>query len=211
MKSALLILVLAGTASADVNFGATKEGENIVGMYTGAEHGLVVGANYARVMPHDIVLSADATLGFAEADPGDYRLRATFAMPLVGLGKWAVIGAVSPTLRGTHNAVANMVDIGGDLSILAGRYTRRWFAAAELGFDTALATHITNSDEYRMAYPEARDGWYGTPGGNFRYGVQAGVTFARYDVILRAGQLRDVGGDQPMLPFYATLGVSGHF
>jgi hypothetical protein len=115
-------------------------------------------------------------------------------------------------VRGTSNAISDMTGVGVDASVLAGRYVRRWYAALELGFDWAIATRIVNSDAYRMSvYEGARDGWYGDPGGNFRYGVQGGVSVGRYDVILRAGQLRDTSGGAPLLPFYGTLAVGARF
>ncbi len=55
-------------------------------------------------------------------------------------------------------------------------------------------------------YADARDGWYAIPGGMFRYGIQGGVTFGDNDVVLRAGQQRDIAGELPLFPFYATLG-----
>jgi hypothetical protein len=62
-----------------------------------------------------------------------------------------------------------------------------------------------------MAYPDARDGWYHTTGGNLRYGLQGGLSFGRYDTILRAGKLVDVDGNAPLVPFYATLAVASRF
>ena len=43
------------------------------------------------------------------------------------------------------------------------------------------------------------------PGGNIRFGLQAGASFGRYDLVLRAGKMVDVSGAPPMLPFYGTL------
>jgi hypothetical protein len=45
-------------------------------------------------------------------------------------------------------------------------------------------------------------------GGIIRYGVQAGASFGRHDLVLRAGQMVDAGGEQPVLPFYGTLALN---
>jgi hypothetical protein len=45
-------------------------------------------------------------------------------------------------------------------------------------------------------YDDARDGWYGNPGG---------ITHGRHDVILRAGRMIDVAGEPALIPIYATL------
>ena len=102
-----------------------------------------------------------------------------------------------------------MVSLGVDTGLVGGYYARNWFVAGELGFDLALTTHVEHSDAYRMnVHSDAMDGWYANAGGNLRGGVQAGASFARYDVILRAGQVRDVGGGPPLIPFYGTLTVA---
>jgi hypothetical protein len=210
MKSAIIVMLLCATASAeDINFARLHNDTNIVTVTTGAEHGLVVGAGYARVMAlagHRFVVGGDLTLAGAEMDAHDMRLRAGALAPLVTHGGWKLIGGVSAVVRTTDNDVARMTDVGSDISLLGGHYTRRWFAAGELGFDWALATHIDHSDVYRMTtYPDARDGWYGNAGGLLRFGLQGGVSFGGNDVILRAGMLRDIQGNPTMFPIYATL------
>lgn len=213
MKALAFITVLVAaplTAHAQAhNFGALDEGANLVTVTTGAEHGLVLGAGDARVASladRAIVLGAEVALQWAEVDVDDFRLRAGALAPIVGRGRWKLIGGVTSMIRGTQNETARMTNVGADVAVLAGHYRRHWFAAAELGLDWAIATRIDHSDAYRMQVnADARDGWYGNPGGNLRYGVQGGITFARHDVILRAGRLMGLTGDPAMFPFYGTL------
>jgi hypothetical protein len=49
------------------------------------------------------------------------------------------------------------------------------------------------------------------PGGNFRLGLQAGLSFSRFDVALRVGRLLDLEGNKPSLPLYGTLGLTTRF
>ena len=208
---AVAVLVAAPlTAQAqDINFGALDDGANRVSLTAGAEHGLSLGAGYARVVSvasRELVIGGDLTLGWAEVDVDDFRLRAGLLAPIVGHGRWKLIGGVTSTVRGTKNHVARMINVGADATVLAGHYAPSWFVAGEVGFDWALATHIAHTDAYRMeVYADARDGWYGNTGGNLRYGLQGGVSFGRNDVILRAGRMQDVDGNPAMFPFYATL------
>ena len=44
-----------------------------------------------------------------------------------------------------------------------------------------------------MYHPDARDGWYVDTGSNIHAGVAGGVSFRRYDLVLRAGQARIAG------------------
>jgi len=222
MRAAIVIavaavaLALSTVARAGSNVAALDDAHpNQVTVTTGLEYGLVLGAGYERsvtLLGRRIALAGDATLAWAEADAGDYRLRAGATAPIIGRGAWRLVGSVAPTVRGTSNATADMTGVGVDAAVLAGRYVPRWFVALELGFDWAIATRIVHSDAYRMSvYEDARDGWYGDPGGNLRYGMQGGVSVGRYGVILRAGTMRDTSGRPPLLPFYATLAVDARF
>jgi hypothetical protein len=209
-----LVLVAPLVARAqEVNLSAIEDDDstNHVYLRTGAEYGFVAGVGYARsvsLLDRRILLTGDLTTPWAGIDASDYRLRAGVQVPIVGSRRWKLAGAIAPTLRGTKNDVARMIGLGTDLGLTGGFYARHWFLAGEVGFDWAMATHVANSDLYRTdVYAGARDGWYATPGGNFRYGVQAGASFGRHDLVLRAGQLRDISGGSPLLPFYGTLSL----
>ncbi len=212
MRTTIITVLVASRLTAHAqgfNFGAIDEGTNIATLTTGAEYGLVLGAGYAHalsVAERPLVLGGDLTFALGAADPRDFRLRAGAFAPILGHGRWKLIGGISSTIRGTNNDIAQMVDVGADVAVLAGHYAPRWFAAAEAGFDWALATHIDHGNAYRMlVYADARDGWYGNAGGMLHYGIEAGVTCGANDVILRAGQLRDVAGHPAMFPIYGTL------
>jgi len=190
------------------NFATLDDGTNIATLTTGGEHGIVVGGGYAHVVTiadHPAIVGGDVT--FVPGAPDDVRVEAGVMTPLVSRGAWCVLGGIAAVATDTNDDLAHMVSLGTDTVVLAGRYTRRWFAAAELGFQWAFATHITHSDGYRMlVYPDARDGWYGNTSGLLRAGVQGGVSFGGNDVILRAGIVRDDAGMTPLLPIYVTLG-----
>lgn len=66
-------------------------------------------------------------------------------------------------------------------------------------------TRATEGAGATRLYQNARNGRYVHPGGNYRLGGQAGASFGRYELALRAGILRDMMGGQPMFPLCATL------
>jgi hypothetical protein len=200
----------------EVNFGALKEAQpNSVQLRTGAEYGFVFGVGYARTlrfMDRMLVLSGDVTLPWAELDTSDYRVRAGFMLPIVGPDRWKLAGGIAPTLRGTSNELGRMTSIGADFTLAGGYYAPHWFAAGELGFDWALTTYVHSSALYRSAaYEQAKDGWYASPGGNLRAGIQGGASFGRYDLILRVGALRDIAAQPSLFPFYGTLAFATHW
>jgi hypothetical protein len=214
LTAVCLLLPMAARAQ-ELNLGALDDTTNVVHVRTGAEHGFVAGVGYARMVPlfaRPFVLSADVSLPWASLDASDYRLRLGALAPVLEVRRWKLSGGVAPTLRGTETTLSRMTNVGVDLTVIGGYYAPRWFAAAELGFDWALSTHVAHNDHYRtLVYPGARDGWYANPGGNARAGGQGGVSFGRHDIVLRAGLVRDLRGEVPLLPFYATLALNARW
>jgi hypothetical protein len=214
-----LFVALAGTATVreaaadELNFATiTPERPNIVGARTGLDSALVFELDYRRIVE---VLGRTSAIGVelaapgAELDASDYRVSAGAAIPLVGGDHWKLIAHLSPTLRSTENGLNRMLAVGADTRLTGGFYARRWFAAGELGVDWVAASHIRHSDEYRdVVYADAEDGWYRNPGGTLYVGAHAGLSFSRFDVVLRAGRQQHVTMDAQTMPFFATLGVN---
>jgi hypothetical protein len=211
--SVLLALALALPASAqELNLATTSTARpSIVGVRTGMDHALLAELGYRRVLAwgdRQVFLGADAALPWAEADLRDYRLRVTAGLPLGG-EHWKVAGWLSPTLRGTRNDVSDMTAAGVDVRLAGGYYARRWFAAAEAGVDWIAATRITFSERYRtQVYAGARDGWYRLTGGTAYAGLQAGLSFRSFDLVVRAGHPRTTALELQTVPFYATVGLN---
>jgi hypothetical protein len=82
-----------------------------------------------------------------------------------------------------------------------------------VGFDKAIVTHFKHSQLYHEMYPGIFDGWYETAnGGNFYYGLQAGTSFGRSDITLRAGKvLTQDFKTAPLVPFFGQLGYTVKF
>ena len=217
MTMALLALAAPLAAAAqEINLaGLDDERVNRVHLRTGAEDAFVAGLGYARAVPilgRRVLLYGDLTVPWAGLDFSDYRVRAGVLVPIIGAGRWKLAGTFTPTLRGIEEPIGTMTNLGVDFGAVGGFYARHWFVAGELGFDWAITTHITHSDAYRaQGYADARDGWYAPAGGTFRYGGQAGASFGRFDIVLRAGQPRDLKGKAPPMPLYATLTVDMRF
>jgi hypothetical protein len=213
----LLAVLAARTAGAqEVNLARLGgEGQNRVSVRTGAEYGLVAAVGYSRAVEalgRTMLLGADFTLPWAGLDAGDWRLRVSALVPIVGGDHWKLAGTFAPTVRETTNDVARMTGVGVDVGAVGGWYAAGWFAALEAGADWEITTYVANSAGYRqIVYAGARDGWYGMPGGNFRLGLQAGLSFSRFDVALRVGRLLDLDGNNPSLPLYGTLGLTTRF
>lgn len=216
-RKVLMVAVLAtGTAGAqEVNLARLGGEADRVSVRTGAEYGLVAGVGYSRevaALGRTMLLGADVTVPWAGLDTADWRLRASALWPFVNGERWKVAGTFAPTVRETTNDVARMTGLGVDVGAVGGWYAPGWFAALEAGVDAELTTYVANSERYRrIVYAGARDGWYAMPGGNFRVGLQGGLSFSRFELALRLGQLRSLGGDGPVFPLYGTLAWTTRF
>jgi hypothetical protein len=207
---ATLLAVPTAARAQSLNVGALHDDDNVVTVTTGHEHGLVLGAGYARAVPvaeRTHVVAGDVMLGWAEVDAGDYRARAGGLAPVIGRGRWRLLAGLGATVRGTENDLGRMTTVGTDATLLGGFYDRRGFGALELGADWAMATYVEHGDLYRMSFPEARDRWLGNAGGLVRAGVQGGASFGRVDLVLRFGRMIETSGAAPLFPMYATLTV----
>jgi hypothetical protein len=213
VASVVLALSAATRAPAqELNLATTSTARpSIVEVRTGLDHAFLGEIGYRRVLAwsdHQIFAGGDVALPWAKADLGDYRVRVTVGLPL-GTERWKLATWISPTLRGTENAASRMTGLGFDARLTGGYYARRWFIAGEAGLDWIAATRITLSDAYRTnAYSGAKDGWYRLPGGTAYTGLQAGVSFTGFDVVVRAGHPRTTGLEVQSVPFYLTGGVN---
>ncbi|HZY03109.1 MAG TPA: hypothetical protein VFF02_06380 [Anaeromyxobacteraceae bacterium] len=213
LVSVTLVLGAATSARAqELNLATTSTARpSIVEVRTGVEHAFLGEVGYRHVLDlghQQLFVGGDVSLPWAKVDLDDYRVRATVGLPF-GWQHWKLAGWLSPTLRGTVNAVGEMTAIGADLRLTGGYYARGWFVVAEAGFDWVAATKVTFSYAYRnQVYSAARDGWYRTPGGTTYAGLHGGVSFSSFDLVLRAGNARTTALEQQTMPFYLTVGVN---
>ncbi len=213
MAVSLALALAAARASAqELNLAPTSTARpNVVEVRSGFDHALLGEIGYLRVLAageRQLLVGAAFALPWARADLGDYQARAMVGLPL-GTEHWKLAGWISPTVRGTENVASDMTALGVDLRLTGGFYARRWFLAGEAGLDWIAATHIAFTDRYRtLVYAGAKDGWYGLTGGTAYAGLQAGVSFSSFDVVLRAGHPRTTALEMQTVPLYATVGIN---
>jgi hypothetical protein len=199
-----------------VNHGALDAARrNVVHLHTGVEYGFVAGVGYSRgigIGDRTLLLSGGLTMPWADADAHDYDAHVGATIGIVGQRRLRLLGGIGWSVRGTENTLTRMTSLATDAVLIGGYWTPRWFVAGESGYDAAGVTYIRHTDRYRERfYADARDGWYTDTGGNMRFGLAGGVSFGRYDVVLRAGTARDSQGNSQLLPGYATLGLNLRF
>ncbi len=197
------------------NLARLTPGETRMHLTLGVDPSVVPSLGYHRVTS---LFGATAQFGLeagvvaGEADLRDYRVRLGGQVQLVRHRGLRLAASATAITRGTSNDVYRAVNFGADLGAVGGLYRQGWFVAGEIGFDKAVITHLTHSQQYRdQYYPDAKDGWYLDNGGTWRFGVVSGVAIGSTELMLRAGVPRTQGGESLPLPAYLSLGVGVRF
>jgi hypothetical protein len=211
----LFAVLLATNTSAQWNVARFDSDPNRVYATFGLDPALFPAVGYGRVVSlfgHRVQLAGDAGIVAAEMDTRDFRARLHLLTSIVRWRSLHLTGSTAFIARGTDNSIYRGYNFGTDLTGALGVYRSGWFLAAEFGLDKAGVTHITHSDWYRTYfYPDAQDGWYRDPGGTVHYGLSAGLTVGRAELLARCGQLRTEEFNDLTPPMYASIGLGFAF
>ena len=199
-----------------INWNNSSNYKHQVNAFVGAEYGLIYGASYSyhvnnRLFP--VWITADITLPIGKKIFDDYKAKVGAEVNWFKFNNIHLTTGIHGIFRRFENDYVGISNFGMDLNGKIGYYKTNWFAAAELGFDKAIASRYSHTDQYKEAFPQVKDGWIEPAhGGNFNYGINTGFSFKNNDISLRAGKLINQSlKSQPLLPFYGTLGFSHNF
>ena len=208
---ALAALCPRQASALTLNFGAVEpEQTQIVELSDGLENAFAATVGYGRLVRGAGWLSlVGADLTMVMVDAADYRLRVGASAPIIRGGPWMITARLFPLVRGSQNQLGRMTNLGVEAGLGGGFFGRHWFGAVDLGVDWAAATYVANSDRYRTTvYADAKDGWYASTGTRLLYGLFGGYSWRSVDLVLRAGQARDLNLGVWYIPFYATAGIN---
>ena len=208
---AFFIIVSINGYSQVINWSRLQQSDrHILSINAGAEYTLVAGVGYGyqlkTKMP--IVLLADYSMPFGENLLDDHKVKMGATIKFARIGDFHFTAKIQGIYRRYENGFVRMVNFGSDQSATAGYYRKKWFVAAEVGFDKAIVPNFKHSSAYKEVYPGVKDGWYEpATGGNFYYGLQGGKSFKRSDLSLKLGyMLTEDFKTTPGIPFYFQLG-----
>jgi hypothetical protein len=181
----------------------------------GLDPALVTSVGYghtASVRGHAFQVTGDLGIVTARLDARDFRARFGVHTSVARWRSLRLTGSATAITRGTDNVIYRGYNFGADVTGTLGVYRPRWFAAGEFGKDKAVITHVVHTDWYRdHFYPDAKDGWYLDAGGTFHYGLAAGVTLGRAEVVSRFGFLRTEDFNAMIPPMYGSVGLGFAF
>lgn len=215
----LVIFITAAGAGFAQNVNWKAEGGDIpnqVQMNFGFDYAATTSIGYSRgfTLGRPVVAGAQVSFPMGNRVLDDFTIRLGAQVEVLEWRGFTVAAKIGSNFRRFQNELVRIASFGADLSAVAGYYDPSWYAAAEFGFDKAVATQFAHSDAMKEnGFPGIRDGWYVPTGGNFHYGIQAGVTLSRFtDLSLRLGAT-DAQFDNvdAMLPYYLQLGFGVKF
>lgn len=219
LNAIITMIFLACTVSLSysqvMNFETLKrEDRHIATLHAGLEYGLTFGAGYAYHLKSrlPILLQAEYSLPAGKKLLDDFKVKIGAEVCALQLKNFRIAGRVQGVFRRTQNDFVRLLNFGSDMSVTAGYYKRKWFAAGEIGFDKAIVTHFKHFSSYKDVYPMVQDGWFDpSTGGNFYYGLRAGCSIKRNDIYIKAGRTLTQNFSEDLLPFYAELGYTIKF
>jgi hypothetical protein len=218
----VLALIISSAHAQTINWASLKdEHKHIVNINLGAEYGVIYGLAYGYHVKTKLfnTIPINVTPNIEYSFPSGNKIFDDFKFKIGGQISWVEFHhfqfstKIQGVFRRFENDFTRLVNFGSDFTGIVGYYRLKWFVAGEVGFDKAIATNFKHSGLYRDQYPGVQDGWYEPPtGGNFYYGLQAGYSFKKYDIYLKAGNI--ITQDfktKPMLPFYGLVGFNIKF
>ena len=217
VKALLVAMALAGTASSqNINWRSLGEDRrNVVQLNFGYDFGVTAQLGYSRsfTLIRPVVVGVDLSVPMGDVLVDDFKARIGGQVEVVEVGAFSATIKIASNFRRYETQLVRIVSFGSDFAAVAGYYRSTWYAAAECGFDKAIATNLKHSDVMKAYFPGIRDGWYVPTGGHYYYGVQGGKTIGEtFEISLRLGATNAQFDDEnAVLPYYVQLGLGVRF
>lgn len=210
----LLIIFSSPLRSQEIAwFNMDQASEHMVTLHVGADFVSNFGVSYGYKFKGKIplVIGTELTTPFGGQIMDDFKASLTaqtIFRPVKNMGI-----SVKPfmTCRRYGSEAAVLVNISAGLVTTIGYYRDKWSIAAEAGYDHSSATLI-KPRLLKDYYPESREEWYGSTGGNFNFGMIVSYWLKSTGLSLKAGKTFGQNfSDNPTIPYYADFSVMQKF
>lgn len=121
--------------------------------------------------------------------------------------------SIKPGIIFRHYAsdAATLVNMATYLTTSFGYLRPRGGIWTELNYDRSFATHIQHAN-LQESYPQIANGWFGSTGGNFKFGLAGNLNFGSWSSCLMVGKIYNQNfKNNPTLSIYANLSVQKAF
>ena len=183
--------------------------KQIAGLSLGADYTTNYSFTYAHTFGRRLPLAVGGEfyVPFGRRLLDDFRLTGTVQTELWHNEHLSWVVKPGLSFRRYWSTVAKIEGVSANINTSFGYYKRSWGAAVDITYDRILASYILHHS-LKEYYPEIRDGWYKSSGGNFQFGIKANYNFGRVSILLKTGAMFGQNfTDNPTLPFYANMGA----
>ena len=185
--------------------------KHFLNLNAGMDNGSVVGVAYGYRLRTKVpvIVGLEYSMPFGEKLLDDFKTKIGGQVNVLRSDHFFASVKAYGIFRRFENDLARLLNFGSEFSATAGYYRRKWFIAADAGFDKAIITHVKHSDLMKEYNPDLVSGWYIPTGGHFLYGLQLGRSFRQNDIYLKVGKTVEQDlKTSPSLPIYFQLGWS---
>lgn len=190
-----------------------QQSGHMVSMHVGADFvtgfGLSYGYKFKGKIP--FVIGTELTTPFGGQIMDDFKASLTAQTIFRPVKNMGITVKPSMTCRRYGSEAAVLVNISAGLSTTVGYYRNSWSVAAEAGYDHSRATLI-KPRTLKEYYPESKEEWYGSTGGNFNFGLVTSYWMKSTGVSVKAGKTFGQNfEDNPTIPYYADFSLMQRF
>jgi len=187
--------------------------KHVIGLRLGIDYGSVYGISYGYQLPfiHPVVIGTEFTVPFGEKLMDDYKALVTVQTEVWHNNSFSFSIKPGMSMRRYHSDAASLYNVGAEIATTIGYFKNNWGVAVEANYDRSCATDIVHKS-LKEYYPEIQDGWYGSTGGNFKFGIKGNYWMKATALALKVGRVYGQNfSDDPTLPFYGELAVLHKF
>ncbi len=221
LKSIFTLVIVCSVSlpglTQSVNWASLKSDQkHILHLHTGWDYGLVYGLGYSHQVKSKFPVLLNVSYSFPSGENlvDDFKTKIGGQVPFYQIESFQFSASIHAIYRRFENPLVRLQNFGSEMACVIGYYKPTWFVAGEFGFDKAIVTHFKHTEAFKETiYDNVNDGWYEpATGGNFNYGLQAGYSFKRSDIIFKLGaMLTQDFKTTPLVPYYLHLGFNYKF
>jgi len=209
----IIMFIFQKSYSQQYNWNAlTNQKAHVVSLTYGLDYGMTTCLGYGystSIAELPLILAVDYSFPSGKIIFDDFKVRTGFHLSSPNTNNFRAIAKIYGVFRRLESDYTNQFNFGSDAGIVTGFFKPRFFIAGEFGFDKAIVSHIKHKELYLEIYPDAKSGWYIPMGGNYYYGLQAGYSARKIDLIMRIGQTKtETSFDNNFMPFYLNLCIN---
>ncbi len=217
-KIALLsswLLAFTNSYSQEINWRNTdSSSSHFVSINFGADYSSYYGLSYGYKIKNKfapIVIGNDFNVSFGKQLTDDWKSRTTIQTELWHNKHFSWSLKTGFIVKRFESEIARLVNLGADITTIFGFSKPKGGIGLVIHYDRSSSTHIKNKllKEY---YPEIKDGWYKTSGGNFKFGIRGNYSIKKWNTYLNIGKTYGQNfKDNPTLPFYLDIAIQKQF